>query len=215
MKIKRGLIVLVSACFLCTSLAGTAQASKWGDILGSVLGGGSGGSSSSYKTVHLVGKMTDGDQVPIQGLSIVFESEKGGSWSTHTDASGNYRMNVPSDTSGTIVISGTGWRAIRDHLYTTTNSERIFNGYLHHDYITGKVTDRYENPMHWVKLTFEKNGGTSGVVTVYTDENGNYKATLPDDANYWVVISQDGYKTIRTNTYLSGGWTRNYTMYEE
>ena len=67
MKIKRGLIVLVSACFLCTSLAGTAQASKWGDILGSVLGGGSGGSSSSYKTVHLVGKMTDGDEVPIQG----------------------------------------------------------------------------------------------------------------------------------------------------
>lgn len=81
MKIKRGLIVLVSACFLCTSLAGTAQASKWGDILGSVFtgGGSSGGSSSSYKTVHLVGKITDGDQVPIQGVSVVFEAEKGGS----------------------------------------------------------------------------------------------------------------------------------------
>ena len=69
--------------------------------------------------------------------------------------------------------------------------------------------------MHWVKLRFEKNGGTAGVVTVYTDENGNYKATLPADTNYWVVISQNGYKTIRTKTYLVGGYTRNSTMYEE
>lgn len=217
MKIKRGLIVLVSACFLCTSLAGTAQASKWGDILGSVFtgGGSSGGNSSSYKTVHLVGKITDGDQVPIQGVSVVFEAEKGGSWSAHTDASGNYRMNVPSITHGTMIISGTGWRTKRYHLYTSSDSERVSNQQLHHDYITGKVTDRYKNPMHWVKLTFEKDGGTAGVVTVYTDENGNYKATLPADTSYWVVVSQDGYKTIRNTDYLMGGYTRNYTMYEE
>ena len=69
--------------------------------------------------------------------------------------------------------------------------------------------------MHWVKLTFEKDGGTAGVVTVYTDENGNYKATLPADTSYWVVVSQDGYKTIRNTDYLMGGYTRNYTMYEE
>ena len=216
MKIKRGLIVLVSACFLCTSLAGTAQASKWGDILGSVLGGGSsGGSSSSYKSVHLVGKITDGNQVPIQGISVVFESDKGGSWSTHTDASGNYRMNVPSSTNGTMVISGTGWRTERYHQYTFSDPECVSNKQLHHDYITGKVTDRYQNPMHWVKLTFEKDGGTAGVVTTYTDENGNYKATLPDDTSYWIVVSQDGYKTIRMKDYLVGGYTHNYTMYEE
>jgi hypothetical protein len=216
MKIKRGLIVLVSACFLCTSLAGTAQASKWGDILGSVLGGGSSsGSSSSHATIRLLGKIVDTDNVPLQGISVVFESDKGGSWSTHTDARGNYRLNLPGDTNGYLTISGKEWRTARFNYYTGTFAEKICNYNMHHDYITGKVIDRYENPMQWVKLTFEQNGGTNGVVTVYTDENGNYKATIPDDADYWVVVSQDGYKTIRTTDYLVGGRTRNYTMYEE
>lgn len=86
---------------------------------------------------------------------------------------------------------------------------------MHHDYITGKVIDRYDNPMHWVKLTFEAYGGNKGVVTVYTDEDGNYKATLPDDGQYWVTVSQDGYKTYREQPYLNGGGVRNYRLYEE
>lgn len=217
MKIKRGLIVLISACFLCTSLAGTAQASKWGDILGSVFtgGGSSGGSSSSYKTVNLAGKVIDTHQVPIQGISVVYESETGRTWSTHTDARGNYRMTVPYDTRGYITLSGKEWRTERHDLYTGTWETNVYNQKMHHDYITGKVTDRYQNPMQWVKLTFEQEGGMNGVVTVYTDENGNYKATLPNDASYWVVISQDGYKTIRNTDYLYGDYTRDYTMYEE
>lgn len=216
MKFKRGLIVFISACFLCTSLAGTAQASKWGDILGSVLGGGSSsGSSSSRGTTRLLGKIVDNDNVPLQGISVVFESDKGGSWSTHTDSRGNYRLNLPRDDNGYLTISGKEWRTARIRYNLGTLDERICNYSMHHDYVTGKVIDRYDNPMHWVKLTFEQNGGTNGVVTVYTDENGNYKATLPDDANYWVVVSQDGYKTIRTTDYIAGGYTRNYTMYEE
>lgn len=217
MKIKRGLIVLVSACFLCTSLAGTAQASKWGDILGSVFtgGGSSGGSSSSHRTVRLSGKIVDTQNVPVQGIAVVYESDNGGSWSARTDARGNYRLNLPGDMSGYITMSGTGWRTVRIGLTISTQDENIYNRQIHHDYITGKVTDRYDNPMQWVKLTFEQDGGMNGVVTVYTDENGNYKATLPNDASYWVVISQDGYKTIRNTDYLMGGYTRNYTMYEE
>ena len=91
----------------------------------------------------------------------------------------------------------------------------VLNMTMHHDYITGKVTDRYDNPMQWVKLTFEAYGGTKGVVTAYTDEDGNYKAVLPIDGSYWKTVSQDGDKTHREQSPLDGGWVRNYTLYEE
>lgn len=91
----------------------------------------------------------------------------------------------------------------------------VLNMTMHHDYITGKVTDRYDNPMQWVKLTFGAYGGTKGVVTAYTDEDGNYKAVLPIDGSYWITVSQDGDKTHREQSPLDGGWVRNYTLYEE
>lgn len=91
----------------------------------------------------------------------------------------------------------------------------VLNMTMHHDYITGKVTDRYDNPMQWVKLTFEAYGGTKGVVTAYTDEDGNYKAVLPIDGSYWITVSQDGDKTHREQSPLDGGWVRNYTLHEE
>lgn len=49
MKIKQLFIVFLGACLLCSSLTGTAQASKWGDILGSIFSGSGSGSSSDYK----------------------------------------------------------------------------------------------------------------------------------------------------------------------
>ncbi|WP_302609448.1 carboxypeptidase-like regulatory domain-containing protein [uncultured Mitsuokella sp.] len=91
----------------------------------------------------------------------------------------------------------------------------VLNMTMHHDYITGKVTDRYDNPIQWVKLTFEAYGGTKGVVTAYTDEDGNYKAVLPIDGSYWITVSQDGDKTHREQSHLDGVWVRNYTLYEE
>lgn len=91
----------------------------------------------------------------------------------------------------------------------------VLNMTMHHDYITGKVTDRYDNPIQWVKLTFEAYGGTKGVVTAYKDEDGNYKAVLPIDGSYWITVSQDGDKTHREQSPLDGGWVRNYTLYEE
>ena len=215
MKIKHMLIVLLGACFLCTSFTGTAQASKWGDVLGKIFSGSGSGSSSSYKSVRVLGKIVDGDQVPISGILIKFESDKGGSWSTHTDENGNYRLNLPGDQNGNINLSGEEWRTFRGRFWTGTADETVFNMTMHHDYITGKVIDRYDNPMHWVKLTFEAYGGNKGVVTVYTDEDGNYKATLPEDGQYWVTVSQDGYKTYREQPYLNGGGVRNYRLYEE
>ena len=49
-----------------------------------------------------------------------------------------------------------------------------------------------------------------------TDENGNYKAKIPEDGVlYWVVVSQDGYRTFRDQQWLYGGYVENYTRYEE
>lgn len=215
MKIKQLFIVFLGACLLCSSLTGTAQASKWGDILGSIFSGSGSGSSSDYKYTRLVGKVLDGDKVPISGVLVTYDSNDGGSWSSHTDVNGNYRMTVPASCNGHITFACKEWRTIHEHCWTGSGDESVQNAYMYHDYITGKVTDRNRNPMHWVKLTFEADGGTKGVVTVYTDEKGNYKATLPVDGDYWVTISQDGYKTYRSRAYLKGDYVENYTMYEQ
>ncbi len=216
MKMRQCFVILLSVCFLCGAFTGTASASKWGNIIGSVLGGGSSsGSSAEYQPVTVIGKIVDREQVPLSGIKVVIQSDKGKSWSTHTDANGNYRLNVyGKGTYVSLVITGDEWRTVRERIYLT--SENICNWTLHHDYITGKVTDRYGNPMHWVKLSFEANGGTKGVVTAETDENGNYKAAIPEDGvYYWVVVSQDGYRTFRNQQYLCGGYVENYTLYEE
>lgn len=215
MKIKQLFIVFLGACLLCSSLTGTAQASKWGSILGNIFSGSDSGSSENYHPVSIVGKVIDSDEVPIQGIKVTIESEHGKSWSTHTDTNGNYKLNVLGAQNLIFTISGEGWRTIRWTDYIGSQKEQVRNGQLHHDYITGKVTDRNGNPMHWVKLTFEANGGTKGVVTVYTDEKGNYKATLPIDGYYWMNVSQDGYETYRCHDYVLTGRVWNFTLYEQ
>jgi len=215
MKIKQLFIVFLGACLLCSSLTGTAQASKWGDILGSIFSGSDSGSSENYHPVSAVGKVVDKEQIPIPGIKITVESDKGGSWSTHTDANGNFRLTVLGAQDLTFIYSGEGWRTKRWKGYVGTPKEFVANEQLHHDYITGKVTDRNDNPMHWVKLTFEADGGTKGVVTVYTDEKGDYKATLPIDGYYWMTVSQDGYKTYRQHDYVLTGRVWNFTLYEQ
>ena len=218
MKMRQCFVILLSACFLCGTFTGTASASKWGSIIGSILGGSSGsgsGSSADYQPTTVVGKIVDGDQVPLSGIKVTIQSDKGKSWSTHTDANGNYRLNVHGrGTDVSLIIMGEEWRTVRERI--SLYNETVHNYTLHHDYITGKVTDRYGNPMHWVKLSFEANGGIKGVVTVETDENGNYKAKIPEDGvRYWVVVSQDGYRTFRDQQWLYGGHVENYTLYEE
>lgn len=153
--------------------------------------------------------------MPISGVLVTDESNKGGSWSAHTDANGNYHLNLQESDNGYITFSCKEWRILRGTFWTGGADESVYNMTMHHDYITGKVTDRYDNPMQWVKLTFEAYGGTKGAVTAYTDEDGNYKAVLPIDGSYWITVSQDGDKTHREQSPLDGGWVRNYTLYEE
>lgn len=222
MKMRQCFVILLSVCFLCGAFTGTASASKWGSIIGSILGGTGSNSSAEYKPYHIEGKVINQEQIPLSGIKVEVQSDVGKSWSTHTDANGNYQLNIiRRDTSHTtyikFTVTGDEWRTLHSAWDAYPNDKRlIYNIQLHHDYITGKVTDRYGNPMHWAKLSFEADGGTKGVVTAVTDENGNYKATIPvDDVYYWVIVSQDGYKTIRTRQALCGECVRNYTLYEE
>lgn len=204
MKMKWCLVVLLSVCFLCGAYTGTAQASNWGNVLGDIFG--CAGTSSDNQTVTVVGKIVDEEQVPLSGIKVVIQSGKGGSWSTYTDADGNYRLNVLGRKSSFfLTVTGEGWRTVRDRV-SLYERERVLNLKLHHDYVTGKVTDRAGNPLPRAKVSFEADGGTKGVTTVESDENGNYKATIPADGMYyWVIVSQDGYQTCRKKEWLKGG----------
>ena len=45
------------------------------------------------------------------------------------------------------------------------------------------------------------------------DENGDYRAKIAKDGvYYWLTISQDGYTTLRTHIWLSGGNVNNFTL---
>lgn len=213
MKAKKILALAVSASLLSFGYVGTAQASVWNDIVGGLFGGSSSSSGTQTEITVMSGKVVDEDNVPISGITVTVAPDKSYQRSTHTDENGNYRLSVPEDYAY-ITFAGKGWRTYRsNHGYISKN--QIWNCSMHHDYISGKVTDRYGNPMHWAKVTVEQNGGGSGILSVYTDENGNYKQTIPEDTYYWVTVEQNGYKSYRNQNYLYGGRTYNYTLYEE
>lgn len=211
------LLCLLGA-FLAVPLAPTAHASWLGGVVGALLGG---GSSSVAGYCKVVGKVVDNDNRPISGITVTYSLDKGGAYRTTTNESGNYAMTVPvpeqySGRYGTIEFTGTDWRRVTYKIYTRPDDETIANQTIQHDYISGKVTDPNGNPMEWVKLEFELNGGQNGVQTIYTDAGGNYKYTLPESArSYWITISQDGYQTKRFQDILYDENVRNYTMYEQ
>ena len=74
MKMRQCFVILLSVCFLCGAFTGTASASKWGNIIGSVLGGGSSsGSSAEYQPVTVIGKIVDREQVVVYSYGCEWE----------------------------------------------------------------------------------------------------------------------------------------------
>lgn len=209
---KRWFVVFVLMAFVFSGTHSVAEATNWGDILGSL--GKLGGGSVSKGSVRVAGKITDRDQNPLEGITVTWAADGGGQVSVKTNSAGNYVMNILEGTSGKWTISGEGWRTIK---FSDINrySEFIMNHTMQHDYMSGKVTTANGIPLQWVKLVFEQDGSASGIQEIYTDEYGNYKYVLPESgANYWVTISLDGYQVQRRHTWLKDEEVWNITLYE-
>ena len=208
---KRWFVVFVLMAFVFSGTHSVAEATNWGDILGSI--GKLGGGSISKESVRIAGKVTDRNQNPLEGITVTWAADGGGQVSVKTNSEGNYVMNILKATSGKWTISGEGWRTQKNSW--GANRDEIHNYTMHHDYMSGKVTTANGIPLQWVKLVFEQDGSTSGIQEIYTDEYGNYKYVLPESgANYWVTISLDGYQVQRRHTWLKDEEVWNITLYE-
>lgn len=223
---KKGILAILTAFVFCFSLGSvqTAHASWLGDLLGAVAKS----SSSTAEKYIISGKIVNTDGLPIEGITVTATGKYNKTErTTTTDANGNYQLTYPgfydekksTYEGGDVYITAKGnrWRTCKKELnlsvwlYNTFNY--VENITLRHDTVTGKVTDPDGLPMHWVKLTFEMDGGQKGVQTVYTDENGNYTYELPESSvSYWYTIHQDGYKDLRGQKSLYDEQVWNITM---
>lgn len=205
---RKNLLIRINILTLCALILanvgfeGTAHASFW---------------SSLVPTYTLSGKVVNQNQEPLEGVTMVFVSDGlGAKSSAVTDPLGNYVVNPLSKTPGMLTLSKDGYRIIRDKYdqWHNAGSQCIRNYNMSPDWISGKITDSDGTPLSGVKITFEQNGGISGVQTVFTDENGNYKYTLPaDNKDYWVTISLEGYPTYHGKwDWVFGGRVYNHTL---
>lgn len=211
---KRWFVVFVLMAFVFSGTHSVAEATNWGDILGSI--GKLGGGSISKGSVRAAGKVTDRDQNPLEGITVTYAADGGGQVSVKTNSEGNYVMNIPKLTSGKWTISGEGWRTLKSTSGSYGyNADLIRNYTMKHDYISGKVTTSSGIPLQWVKLVFEQDGSASGIQEIYTDEYGNYKYVLPESGVwYWVTISLDGYQVKRHHGSFNDENVWNITLYE-
>lgn len=198
----RNILVIGVVIFTSVTFMGTASANFWSSLL------------PTYTTS---GKIVNQNQEPMEGVVVTFVSDGVGIQSRAvTDAMGNYVIHPPAKTSGSITVSMVGYRIIRDKctIYHQAGSTSVLNYTLHPDWISGKITTRSGEPLEGVKITFEQNGGLSGVQIVFTDANGNYKYTVPTDGqSYWITITKEGYQPVRDQwNYLYGGTVRNNTL---
>jgi len=139
----------------------------------------------------------------------------GGQGRAITDALGNYILHPPAQTNGMVTVTKEGYRIVRNtSLYSYhADISTVQNYNLHPDSISGKIINRNGEPLEGVKITFEQNGGLTGVQIAFTDQNGNYKYTVPtDNQNYWITIMKEGYQNVRTQWYMGGGQIYNYTL---
>jgi len=165
------------------------------------------GTATASANYILAGKITNQNQEPIAGVTAVFVCDGiGGSFTTVTDDLGNYVLHPYAGRSGTLTLSKVGYRIIRDTFGGKgEGTQNIWNYTLSPDWISGKITNQNGEPLQGVKITFEQDGGLSGVQTIFTDENGNYRYTVPVNATYWMTVTKDGYQTNRDQWSLYGG----------
>ena len=194
----RNITIICTVILTSISLMGTANANFWSAI------------SATYTAS---GKIVNQNQEPMEGVVVLFVSDGLGIQSRGvTDSMGNYMINPPAKTSGTVTVSKVGYRIINERRseLCSAGSTMVFNYALHPDWISGKITIRSGEPLEGVKITFEQDGGLTGVQIAFTDSNGNYKYTVPKDGeNYWITITKEGYQTVRERWYLYGGQVYN------
>lgn len=172
--------------------------------------------SALMPTYTLSGKIVNQNQEPIEGVTVVFEASGiGGQSKAVTDSLGNYVIHPMAKTSGLLTIRKENYRIIREQIgnYYVAGTSLVNNYSLHPDWISGKVINQNREPVEGAKVSIEEDGGMSGVATVTTDENGNFRCAIPTDSKqYWITIKKDGYQVTRDHTYLYGGQTWNYTL---
>lgn len=207
--IKKWSVLLCLCIGIILSQAPTANANILTDILGS---------ATTSSTCTLCGKITNNQQEPLANALVTFSVNGGGIYAqVRTNSQGDYIIKVPADQGGILTVKLDNYRTQTETLYScrTTGKKYVYNYSLRSDGISGKITDANGTPLEWVKITLEADGGLNGVITLYTDENGNYQTPIPKDSiYYWITITYDGYKTIRDHSYLSGGNTYNFTLRE-
>lgn len=187
-------------------------------ISASCMGTASAGIFSPFLSTYTIsGKVTNKNQEPMPGVEVVIMYNGiGGKIRAVTDDLGNYVLNPVAGVSGIIAVSKMEYRTIRDavHQYYQKGRQYVWNFTIQPDWMSGKVTDQRGTPIEGVKITFEQNGGTTGVQTIFTDQDGNYKYTLPADyKDYWVTVTKEGYSILRERwQYIAGGAIRNITL---
>lgn len=201
----------VLLCFVFVSIfsfsTGMASANILTDIFSGVQG---------YATV--CGKVTDNQNEPLEGAVVSFSGDGlGTSASAKTNAEGDYSFRVPVKTSGTLTVRLADFRTVRNaynvYDFSKTGEQYVHNFQLHPDWVSGKVLDAAGNPLVGAKVSVQQDGQVNGTQNLYTDENGDYRAKIAKDGvYYWLTISQDGYTTLRTHIWLSGGNVNNFTL---
>lgn len=194
-------IILFTIIVFNFSFAGTSSASFLSGLL---------------PTYTLSGKIVNQNLEPMEGVSVVFVGDGiGGKCSSVTDSAGNYVLKPPAKTSGIITISKNSYRTVRDKInqWNQAGTTYVNNYRIYPDWVGGKIINQSGEPVEGAKVTFEEDGGMSGILTAITDANGNYRCTIPSDSKqYWITVKMDGYQTTREHPYVSGGQTWNYTL---
>lgn len=207
-QIKQIMIIFVMCAFSLVSIGGTAHASLLGDIIGGI--NALGGAPNGYAIVS--GKVTDRAMMPLQGVKVSFVVDGVGIvGEAVTDENGNYKIRAPKAKSGNLSFELIEYRTyiMREYI----SGDKVENCIMHADSMSGKVTNEAGDPIEGIALSFEEDGGRTGIITVYTDENGNYKVQIPkDDVPYWVTLSGEGYETVRTRIYGYGEKIENFIM---
>lgn len=207
-QIKQIMIIFVMCAFSLVSIGGTAHASLLGDIIGGI--NALGGAPNGY--VVISGKVVNREQEPLVGVLVSYSQDRTGKIvNVMTDENGNYSVKVPKSQDGSLTFKLENYRTIIHNIYPV--SDDVISKVMHFDSITGKVMDSAGYPIEGAALSFEKDGGRSGILTVYTDENGNYEVHIPEDGkDYWVTVKCDGYDVLRKIIYGTGGDVQNFTL---
>lgn len=207
-QIKQIMIIFVMCAFSLVSIGGTAHASLLGDIIGGI--NALGGAPNGY--VVISGKVVGDGLEPLAGVVVEHSADKTGKIvSSITDENGNYSIKIPKDAKGYLTYKLINYRTIR--IYDYAYNDSVINQHMHFDSLTGKVLDPEGYPVEGAVLSFEQDGGRSGIITVQTDENGNYEVHIPEDYTYyWVTIKCDGYDVVRTTVHGVGGQVANFSL---